>query len=175
MAICNLFTGVFFRINSFVEFNENLMKKLSKYLAPSFLLVGSYVVLFLIWDFMINSILVPWDGTLPENRPEVGTLMRDMNDFFEKLNVSLPLILVLIGVLILFVRTRIYPKKVISSIEYAGITNMMYMVVAVLVDILMQLLSEDIGYNLSRMIVHVALVSMLFFMQAKNYKSGKLN
>lgn len=152
------------------------MKDSKKYFSPLFLLIGSYLILFFIWDLLVNSLLVPWDGTLPSDRPATGTIARDFNDFFEAGSgslIPLSLILVIIGVLILIIRIKKDQKHAINAIEYTAITNMLYIPLAVLSDILIQSFITDIGYHISRSAVHLLFIIILFFAQYKNYRLHK--
>lgn len=142
-----------------------------------FLYVFSLMALFTVWSLLFNALLVPWDGTLPADRPAVGTWERSLNDFFEAGMGSAVLswiVYALIGtsLLIVFLRMRKIGQHSLHRIlDYAAITNFLYVGLFFALTFLYVFLAPQpefnskISFNLVAMIMHVMAIIALFYMQ----------
>lgn len=141
-----------------------------------FLFVTSYLGLFIIWAFVINALLVPWDGTLPQDRPPLGSTVRNINDYFEvsSFGSHLPyIILFVISLLIILLRIK---KKgltqVFQVLEHSAVSNFLYIGLLITLFFVYSLLSPsqaEAAYNPIAIIIHVAGIIVLFAVQYTGY------
>ena len=145
-----------------------------------FLFAASYFGLFIIWDFVINALLVPWDGTLPQDRPPLGSTVRSINDYFEITSFGsyLPFI-ILFGVSLLIVLLRIKKKgraQVFQVLEHAAVSNFLYIGLLVTLFFVYSWLAPsqtEASYNPVAIIIHLAGIIVLFAIQYTGYTLNK--
>jgi len=140
------------------------------------LFVASYLGLFIIWAFVINTLLVPWDGTLPQDRPPLGTTIRTINDYFEVSSFGsyLPFILLfIISLLIVLLRIRKKSRgQVYKIFEHTAFSNFIYIGLLITIFFIYVWLmpsQSKTAYNPLSIIIHLAGIIILFGVQYTGY------
>ncbi len=146
------------------------MNKKNK-IITGFLFVASYFVLFIIWGFVSNALLVPWDGTLPQDRPALGSLSRTVNDYFEASNGSYwpTVILVTVSLLIVILRMKkqgtgqtyqVLDSVAVSNFLYIGLLTTLFFIYSLIVPA-----RAEIGYSFFAIGINLIAIAALFFVQ----------
>jgi hypothetical protein len=141
-----------------------------------FLFAASFLGLFIIWGFVINALLVPWDGTLPQDRPPLGSSVRTINDYFETASFGsyLPYI-ILFGISLLIVLLRIKKKglsQVFQLLEHTAVSNFLYigfLVTLFFVYLWLTPSQTEAAYNPVAIIIHLVGIIVLFAVQYTGY------
>jgi len=140
-----------------------------------FLFAASYFGLFIIWGFVINALLVPWDGTLPKDRPPLGELTRTFNDYFEVgVGAYLPLVILLaISLLLIVLRIRNQgAAKTHQVLEHAAVSNLLYIGLLITLFFLYSWIMPpraEAAYSLFGIIVNLAGIIALLVVQYTGY------
>jgi uncharacterized membrane protein len=146
-----------------------------------FLFTASYIGLFIIWSTVINSLLVPWDGTLPQDRPPSGTISGSVNEYFET-SVGLYLILAILFAISLSIMALRIKKtgtaKTYQILEHTAISNLLYMGLLITLFALYAWIApfkQDVGYSWFGIIMIIAGIIGLFAVQFTGYTLDKKN
>jgi hypothetical protein len=151
------------------------MKSDKKLLIDKLALLCSYFGLFVLWSFLVNYLLAPWDGALLEQRPPIGTIDRTLNNFFES-NIygsTIPLlILVLVSLAICIYKLKSNYKDSTKSIIHLTSTNLLYIGVLTTFSVIYLTISSSnpADYNPYAITLHAFAILALFAVQITGFK-----
>lgn len=147
--------------------------------ALTFFLYGfSLFSLYVAWSFLINALLVPWDGTMLKDRP-VGTLTRTINDLFESGLASNILLTILMGISVLIVLLRLNKSgrnSIYKILDYAAIVNFFYLGLLIAISLpYVVLFPREVGMGLRpfSIILHFLGIGILFYLQYTGFSFQK--
>lgn len=146
-----------------------------KLLIDKLALLCSYFGLFVFWSFLLNYLLAPWDGTLPTERPPLGTLDRSLNDFFES-NIygsTIPLIiLIIVSIAVCAYKIKTNKKDSVNAVTHLTSTNLLYIGLITTFSIIYLTInpSSSIDYNPYAITLHTLAIIGLFTVQLTGFK-----
>jgi hypothetical protein len=158
----------------------NTHKKCINKIINIFLFLTSYLGIFIIWSSIINALLVPWDAILPQNRPPLGSIARTINDYFEISHFGsyIPYI-ILFGISLCILLLRIRKKglkKIFQIVEHTALSHFLYIGLIIPLFVIyswLKPIESEVGYNPLAIILHLAGISILFYVQYTNYTLQK--
>jgi hypothetical protein len=145
-----------------------------------FIFMTSYLGLFIMWGFIVNSLLVPWDGVSSQDRPPLGSTSYNINNYFETSSFGsyIPL-MVLFVISLLIILLRIKKEGVthtLEILEHTAVTNFLYIGLLVTLFFAYSWLvppQAETSYNTGAIIIQLVGIVVLFGVQYTSHTLHK--